>query len=84
MKICWDSRDSPEWRLLISPIQSGFANVGSMVVYEKGKPKRSDYRKFKMKTVAGRMITPACMRVLTRRFQHGLDEKQEMQEQEHG
>ena len=32
---------------------SGFANVGSMVVYEKGKPKRSDYRKFRMKTVAG-------------------------------
>ena len=32
---------------------SGFANVGSMVVYEKGKPKRSDYRKFKIKTVSG-------------------------------
>lgn len=60
---------------------SGFANVGSMVVYEKGKPKRSDYRKFKMKTVAG-PDDYACMHeVLTRRFQHGLDEKQEMQEQ---
>ena len=32
---------------------SGFENVGSMVVYEKGKPKRSDYRKFKIKTVSG-------------------------------
>lgn len=61
---------------------SGFANVGSMVVYEKGKPKRSDYRKFKMKTVAG-PDDYACMHeVLTRRFRHGLDEKQELQEQE--
>lgn len=60
---------------------SGFANVGSMVVYEKGKPKRSDYRKFKMKTVAG-PDDYACMHeVLTRRFQHGLDEKQEFQKQ---
>lgn len=54
---------------------SGFANVGSMVVYEKGKPKRSDYRKFKMKTVAG-PDDYACMHeVLTRRFRHGLDER---------
>ncbi len=57
---------------------SGFANVGSMVVYEKGKPKRSDYRKFRMKTVAG-PDDYACMReVLTRRFQHGLDEREEI------
>ena len=61
---------------------SGFANVGSMVVFEKGKPKRSDYRKFKMKTVAG-PDDYACMHeVLTRRFQHGLEEKQAMQEQD--
>ncbi len=54
---------------------SGFANVGSMVVFEKGKPKKSDYRKFKMKTVAG-PDDYACMKeVLTRRFVHGLDEK---------
>ena len=47
---------------------SGFANVGSMVVYEKGKPKRSDYRKFKIKTVSG-PDDYACMKeVLTRRF----------------
>ena len=60
---------------------SGFANVGSMVVYEKGKPKRSDYRKFRIRTVAG-PDDYACMHeVLTRRFQHGLDEKQEFQEQ---
>lgn len=57
---------------------SGFENVGSMVVYEKGKPKRSDYRKFKIKTVAG-PDDYACMReVLTRRFMHGLEEAQEL------
>lgn len=57
---------------------SGFENVGSMVVYEKGKPKRSDYRKFKIKTVAG-PDDYACMReVLTRRFTHGLEEAQEL------
>lgn len=56
---------------------SGFANVGSMVVFEKGKPKKSDYRKFRIKTVAG-PDDYACMReVLTRRFQHGLDVKNE-------
>lgn len=61
---------------------SGFANVGSMVVFEKGKPKRSDYRKFKMKTVAG-PDDYACMHeVLTRRFMHGLEERQELLEQE--
>ena len=49
---------------------SGFANVGSMVVYEKGKPKRSDYRKFRIKTVSG-PDDYACMReVLTRRSLH--------------
>lgn len=52
---------------------SGFENVGSMVVYEKGKPKRSDYRKFRIKTVSG-PDDYACMReVLLRRFRHGLD-----------
>ncbi len=57
---------------------SGFANVGSMVVYEKGKPKRSDYRKFKIKTVSG-PDDYACMReVLTRRFLHGLEEQKEL------
>lgn len=57
---------------------SGFANVGSMVVYEKGKPKRSDYRKFRMKTVAGPDDYACMYEVLTRRFQHGLDEREEM------
>ena len=55
---------------------SGFANVGSMVVYENGKPKRSDYRKFRIKTVAG-PDDYACMKeVLTRRFVHGLEERE--------
>ncbi|MCI9032983.1 MAG: excinuclease ABC subunit UvrC [Lachnospiraceae bacterium] len=63
---------------------SGFANVGLMVVYEKGKPKRSDYRKFRMKTVAG-PDDYACMHeVLTRRFQHGLDEREELKNAENG
>ncbi|MGN1158772.1 MAG: excinuclease ABC subunit UvrC [Lachnospiraceae bacterium] len=57
---------------------SGFANVGSMVVYEKGKPKRSDYRKFKIKTVAG-PDDYACMKeVLTRRFLHGMAQQEEL------
>ena len=61
---------------------SGFENVGSMVVFEKGKPKRSDYRKFKIKTVAG-PDDYACMReVLTRRFMHGMEEKEQLKEKE--
>lgn len=53
---------------------SGFENVASMVVFEDGKPKKSDYRKFKIKTVAG-PDDYACMReALTRRFSHGLEE----------
>ncbi len=57
---------------------SGFANVGSMVVYEKGRPKRSDYRKFKIKTVSG-PDDYACMKeVLTRRFVHGMEEQKEL------
>ncbi len=62
---------------------SGFANVGSMVVYEKGKPKRSDYRKFRIKSVAG-PDDYACMKeVLTRRFLHGLEERETV-EKEYG
>ncbi len=54
---------------------SGFANVGTMVVFDKGKPTRSDYRKFRIKSVSG-PDDYACMReVLTRRFVHGMEEK---------
>ena len=57
---------------------SGFENVGSMIVFEKGKPKKSDYRKFKIKTVSG-PDDYACMKeVLTRRFVHGLEEQKEI------
>lgn len=61
---------------------SGFANVGSMVVFEKGKPKKSDYRKFKIKTVSG-PDDYACMKeVLTRRFTHGMEERKILDEKE--
>ena len=61
---------------------SGFENVGSMVVYENGKPRRSDYRKFKIRTVAG-PDDYACMKeVLTRRFVHGLEEARELEEKQ--
>lgn len=53
---------------------SGFASVGSMVVYEKGKPKRNDYRKFKIKSVQGPDDYASMEEVLTRRFRHGLEE----------
>lgn len=56
---------------------SGFASVGSMVVYEKGRPKRNDYRKFKIKSVQGPDDYASMEEVLTRRFQHGLEEKRE-------
>ena len=55
---------------------SGFESVGSMVVYEKGKPKRNDYRKFKIRTVKGPDDYASMQEVLTRRFQRGLDEKE--------
>ena len=61
---------------------SGFATVGSMVVFEKGKPKRSDYRKFRIKSVSG-PDDYACMKeVLTRRFVHGMEEREELRDKE--
>ena len=61
---------------------SGFANVGSMVVFEKGKAKRSDYRKFRIQSVSG-PDDYACMKeVLTRRFLHGMEEKEELDRKE--
>lgn len=56
---------------------SGFESVGSMVVYEKGKPKRSDYRKFKIKSVKGPDDYASMEEVLSRRFLHGIGEKEE-------
>ncbi len=54
---------------------SGFESVGSMVVFERGKPKKSDYRKFKIKTVIGPNDYASMEEVLTRRFTHGLEER---------
>ncbi len=59
---------------------SGFESVGSMIVYEKGKPKRSDYRKFKLRTVQGPDDYASMYEVLTRRFRHGLQEQQELED----
>ena len=59
---------------------SGFESVGSMVVYEKGKPKRNDYRKFKIKGVQGADDYASMEEVLTRRFEHGLKEMEEGKE----
>lgn len=56
---------------------NGFESVGSMVVYEKGKPSRSDYRKFKLRSVSGPDDYASMHEVLTRRFAHGLKEREE-------
>ena len=56
---------------------SGFESVGSMVVYEDGRPKRNDYRKFRIKTVQGPNDYASMEEVLTRRFEHGMEEKKE-------
>ena len=55
---------------------SGVESVGSMVVYEDGKPKRSDYRKFKIKTVVGPNDYASMREVLSRRFLHGMREEE--------
>ena len=57
---------------------SGFDSVGSMVVYENGKPKRNDYRKFKIKWVKGADDYASMHEVLTRRFTHGIKEEEEL------
>lgn len=59
---------------------NGFESVGSMVVYERGKPCRSDYRKFKLKTVTGPDDYASMREVLTRRFTHGMEERAQNKE----
>lgn len=61
---------------------NGFETVGSMIVYEKGKPKRSDYRKFKLKTITGPDDYASMHEVLTRRFTHGMKEQEELAQKE--
>ncbi len=61
---------------------SGFQSVGSMVVFEDGKPKKSDYRKFRIQTVQGSDDYASMEEVLTRRFRHGLEERSQLQEKD--
>ncbi|EJP6472122.1 excinuclease ABC subunit UvrC [Clostridium botulinum] len=63
----------------ISNIQ-GFDSVGSMVVFEKGRAKPSDYRRFKINTVNGADDYKSMKEILTRRFQHGLSEIKSIQD----
>ncbi|MCC8061011.1 MAG: excinuclease ABC subunit UvrC [Clostridiales bacterium] len=60
---------------------SGYESVGSMVVYENGRPKRSDYRKFKIRTVIGPNDYASMKEVLQRRFEHGMEEQRTLREQ---
>ena len=59
---------------------NGFESVGSMVVYERGRPKRNDYRKFRIKGIQGADDYGSMREVLTRRFTHGLKEREESEE----
>ncbi len=61
---------------------SGVESVGSMVVYEDGKPRRSDYRKFKIRTVQGPNDYASMDEVLTRRFSHGLIQQKQQEDGE--
>jgi len=65
----------------ISNIQ-GVDSVGTMIVFEKGKPKNSDYRRFKIKSVKGANDYDSMREILTRRFEHGLKEIKEIQNRE--
>ncbi len=62
---------------------SGYDSVGSMIVYENGRPKRNDYRKFRIRTVQGPDDYASMNEVLTRRFEHGLKELDEFGTPEH-
>ena len=63
----------------ISNIQ-GVDSVGTMVVFEEGRAKNSDYRRFKIKTVKGANDYDSMREILTRRFNHGLEEVRAIQE----
>ena len=60
---------------------SGYESVGSMVVFENGRPKRSDYRKFRIKTVTEPNDYASMKEVLTRRFTHGMEEQKQLKNQ---
>ncbi|MDD7403040.1 MAG: excinuclease ABC subunit UvrC [Butyribacter sp.] len=61
---------------------NGFQSVGSMVVFENGKPKKSDYRKFRIQTVQGPDDYASMEEVLTRRFRHGLEEREQLSQKD--
>lgn len=61
---------------------SGLESVGSMVVYEDGRPKRSDYRKFKIQSVKGPNDYASMREVLIRRFTHGMEEAKKLRNDE--
>ncbi|WP_297417688.1 excinuclease ABC subunit UvrC [Clostridium sp.] len=63
----------------ISNIQ-GVDSVGSMIVFEDGKAKNSDYRRFRIKTVKNANDYDSMREILERRFTHGLKEIEEIQE----
>lgn len=63
----------------ISNIQ-GVDSVGSMIVFEEGRSKNSDYRRFRIKTVKGANDYDSMREILTRRFSHGLEEVKAIQE----
>ncbi|MGE5628071.1 MAG: excinuclease ABC subunit UvrC [Solirubrobacterales bacterium] len=63
----------------ISNIQ-GVDSVGTMVVFEGGRPKNSDYRRFKIKTVKGANDYDSMREILTRRFKRGLMETEAIKE----
>ena len=62
---------------------NGIESVGSMVVFEDGRPKNNDYRKFRIRTVKGPDDYKSMREVLTRRFTRGMEEKRILTEQEH-
>lgn len=59
---------------------SGVESVGSMIVFEKGKPKRSDYRKFRIRSVEGPNDYASLKEVIERRLRHGLEEARDLEE----
>lgn len=78
--------EAPVYRIEAYDISNtqGFESVGSMVVFENGKPKRSDYRKFRIKTVIGANDFASMEEMLTRRLNHALKERAELDEGEIG
>ena len=61
---------------------NGYESVASMIVYEDGKPKRNNYRKFRIKSVKGPDDYASMREVLTRRFRHGIEEREKLDMEE--